>query len=357
MPHVELRSLSKHFGGSTVFDDFNLRIEKGEFLTLLGPSGCGKTTILGIIAGLEDATSGDVLIDGVRANEKIPIERNVAMVFQNYALYPNMSVAQNIGFPLKLQKMDKKEIRRRVATVVGQLDLVAHVDKKPRQLSGGQQQRVALGRAMVREPQLFLFDEPFSNLDAMLRIRMRAQVKQLHEQLGVTSIFVTHDQEEALSLSDRIAVMFEGVVHQLGTPAEIYGRPANRRVAEFIGSPRIGMLEGRVESRGDDVVYRVGDADFPLPPAVAARLVQHDAPTLIGVRAENVHLGDTGVPCRVEIVQPVGPVSQVTVAWDGGSLSALTPGISSLTAGDRVYVTLDSDNLHLFDRASGDRLA
>ena len=239
MPHIALRNVSKSYGPVEVCRDINLDVANGEFVTLLGSSGCGKTTILNMIAGLDEVSAGDILMDGRRVNDLEPIDRDVAMVFQNYALYPHMTVARNIGFTLKLKGVPEAEIAARVKAAAEALDLAHLLDRYPAQLSGGQQQRVAIGRAIVRAPKVFLFDEPFSNLDAALRHRMRAEVKELHARLGVTSIFVTHDQEEALSISDRIAILRKGVVEQYGTPEEIYAAPATTYVARFIGNPQI----------------------------------------------------------------------------------------------------------------------
>ena len=254
MTRIELIDIVKKYGGVNACDGVDLLIEDREFVTLLGPSGCGKSTTLNLIAGLDDVTSGAILMDGKRVNELTPYQRDVAMVFQQYALYPHMTVAENIGFTLRLRKRPKSEIRERVQRVAELLELTALLDRLPRELSGGQQQRVAIGRAVIREPGVFLFDEPFSNLDAALRIRMRSEVRQLHDRLGVTSVFVTHDQEEAMSISDRIAVMRLGKVEQFGTPEEVYSAPVSKYVAEFVGSPRMNMLEGNLLRDGDDAV-------------------------------------------------------------------------------------------------------
>src|SRR5882672_8132859 len=249
MADIQLRQITKRFGPVEVCRGIDLDIADGEFVTLLGPSGCGKTTTLHLIAGLEDPTSGEIVMGGQSVNFLTPFERDVAMVFQNYALYPHMSVAENIGFTLKL---------RGVATIAEMLELSAVLARLPAQLSGGQQQRVAIGRAMIRQPQVYLFDEPFSNLDAALRVRMRSEIKLLHQQLRVTSVFVTHDQEEALSISDRVAVMREGRIEQFGTPEEIYVRPMTQYVARFIGTPQIDFLAGQITAGEDGVVFRVG---------------------------------------------------------------------------------------------------
>jgi len=349
---VELRSVSKSFGQHPVCRDINLAVGDGEFVTLLGSSGCGKTTTLNIIAGLEDASAGDILMNGQRVNELSPVQRDVAMVFQSYALYPHMTVAQNIGFTLKMRKLQAAEIRARVERVAQSLELSALLTRLPAQLSGGQQQRVAIGRALVREPRVFLFDEPFSNLDAGLRVRMRGEVKELHQRLGVTSIFVTHDQEEAMSISDRIAVMNQGVIEQFGTPEEIYNRPATRYVASFIGNPRIELYAGRMEQTQGGMACRIGAVAVPMNGRVAAGGPDVD----VGVRPEHVRIGDRGFPAIVRLVQPVGPATHVTLDWEGGSLTASVPGFVRLDHGSAVKAEIDPAHLLVFDRNTGKRL-
>jgi len=358
MAEVELRAVSKNFGKVAVCKGVDLQVADGEFVTLLGPSGCGKTTTLNLIAGLEDASAGDILIGGRRVNDLTPFERDVAMVFQNYALYPHMTVAQNIGFTLRLRGIAREEMGKRVAAVAELLELGPVLGRLPAQLSGGQQQRVALGRAIIRQPQLFLFDEPFSNLDAGLRIKMRAEVKELHQRLRVTSIFVTHDQEEALSLSDRIAVMREGRVEQFGTPEEVYARPLSKYVARFIGSPPLEFLPGRVESEGGMPVFRVGAAAFPLSLRTAQRLVQSGQNCALGVRPEHVLLGSSGIRAAVRLAQPVGPATFVTLSWEGGELTARVPGMATFAAGSAVHFQVDrEDHLMFFDDHQGRRMA
>ncbi len=261
-------------------------------MTLLGPSGCGKTTTLNIIAGLEEVTSGEVRIGGRAVNDLGPFERDVAMVFQNYALYPHMTVAENIGFTLRLRKRPREEIRARVGQVAATLELEHLLERLPRELSGGQQQRVALGRALIREPAVFLFDEPFSNLDAALRVRMRSEIKELHQRLRVTSVFVTHDQEEAMSISDRVAIMRAGRVEQVGTPEEVYARPVSTYVARFVGSPQMELLSGELLRTDGSARYHVGEVSFPVPPGVAAH--PHRCPGGHGHQARAHHAGRRG---------------------------------------------------------------
>ena len=352
MADVQLAQVTKRFGAVTAVDAVDLQIADGEFVTLLGPSGCGKTTTLNMIAGLEELTSGEIRMGGRVVNDLSPFERDVAMVFQNYALYPHMTVGENIGFTLRLRKRPKEEIRERVGRVAETLELTALLDRLPRELSGGQQQRVALGRAVIREPAVFLFDEPFSNLDAALRIKMRGEIKELHQRLGVTSVFVTHDQEEALSISDRIAVYRAGRIEQVGTPEEVYARPASRYVARFIGSPQMDILAGELVAAPDGSPgYRLGGAVFPAPTGLDVT-----GPVDLGIRPEHVHLGAEGVPARVRVVQPIGPATHVTVEWDGGTVTARVGGIARYAPNDGVHVAFDPAGMVFFDRETGRRV-
>ncbi len=358
MATVELIDIVKQFGGINACDGVNLSIQDKAFVTLLGPSGCGKSTTLNLIAGLDDATSGDILMDGSRVNDFSPYERDVAMVFQQYALYPHMTVAENIGFTLRLRKRPKAEIRERVAGVADLLELTELLKRLPRELSGGQQQRVAIGRAVIREPKVFLFDEPFSNLDAALRVRMRTEVRELHQRLGATSIFVTHDQEEAMSISDQIAVMRSGKVEQFGTPEDVYARPASKYVAQFIGSPRMDIFEGSLTRNGERVAYTVGSLSFPLPDNIAASLSRMTRAIDLGVRSEHVQISSEGTTASVRIVQPIGPETHVTVGWPDNSqtLTSRVPGIARFAPGDQVFVSLAPRGLLFFDRETGDRV-
>jgi len=352
MATLELVNVVKKFGDFTAVDSFNLRVEEGEFVTLLGPSGCGKTTLLNTIAGLEDATSGEILINGEVVNELGPFERDVAMVFQNYALYPHMTVEENIGFSMRLRKRSGDEIARRVRKVASMLELEQLLHRLPRELSGGQQQRVAIGRAVIREPSIFLFDEPFSNLDAALRMKTRGEIKELHQRLGVTSIFVTHDQEEALSLSDRVAVLRAGKLEQYGSPEEIYSKPATKYVARFIGSPQMDIFTGDFIKSGDEICYRIGEASVPL----LAKVKPPIQPVDMGVRPEYVILGKKGFKATVRLVQPVGPFTYVTVDWQGGSVTARVNGVSHLRPKETVKVEFEPEGLLFFDRETEKRV-
>jgi len=355
MADVELVKVTKLFGGVTACSDVDLRIDDGEFVTLLGPSGCGKTTTLNIIAGLDEASSGEVRIGGRAVDGLGPFERDVAMVFQSYALYPHMTVAENIGFTLRLRKRPKAEIAARVGAVAETLELGSLLQRLPRELSGGQQQRVALGRALIREPAVFLFDEPFSNLDASLRVRMRGEIKELHQRLGVTSAFVTHDQEEAMSISDRVAIMRLGRIEQVGTPEDVYARPRSTYVARFVGSPQMDILQGVFRREDGQTRYHVGAAAFNVPGSIADDVSGRDVD--LGIRPEHVRVGQGGVAATVRVVQPLGPVTIVTLGWDGGTITARLPGIKRLEAGQTASLELDPAGILLFDRESGRLLA
>lgn len=351
MATLELIHVVKKFGDFTAINDVSLRVEEGEFVTLLGPSGCGKSTLLNMISGLEDVTEGEIQMNGKMVNQLGPYERDVAMVFQNYALYPHMTVEENIGFSMRLRKRPKEEITKRVKSVANMLELDHLLHRLPRELSGGQQQRVAIGRAVIREPSIFLFDEPFSNLDAALRVKTRGEIKELHQRLGVTSIFVTHDQEEALSLSDHIAVLSAGRLEQQGTPEEIYSKPTSKYVARFIGSPQMDIFSGEFATVEGRPVYRIGEALIPLPKALAPP----DQPMDMGVRPEYVYLGDKGFQASVRLVQPVGPFTYVTVDWQGGSVTARVNGVSHLKVKEILRVEFDPEGLLFFDRQSEKR--
>jgi len=353
MAEVELVGVTKRYpGGVEAVSSVDLRVPDGEFVTLLGPSGCGKSTTLSLIAGLDEVTDGEIRMDGRAVNDLTPVERDVAMVFQSYALYPHMTVAENIGFTMRLRKRPKAEIRERVRAVAESLELTPLLDRLPRELSGGQQQRVALGRAVIRQPRLFLFDEPFSNLDAALRIRMRSEVKQLHQRLGITSIFVTHDQEEAMSVSDRIAIMRAGRIEQVGTPEEVYARPASTYVARFIGSPQMDILPGEIERDAGQAYFRVGGERFAIPDAVMpdGRAVD------LGIRPEHVLVEASGVPATVVVAQPIGPSTYVTLRWDGGDLTTRLPGMVRLEPETVQHVRLQPDGILWFDRETGRRV-
>ena len=360
---VRLDRVSRRYGKVTVLDELSIDLPAGKFITLLGPSGCGKTTTLSLIAGLDMPDGGAIFLGDQDITRVPPNERGMAIVFQNYALYPHMSVYGNIAFSLKLLHVHKREIKQRVKEIAQMLAIDHLLDRKPGQLSGGQQQRVAIGRAMVKEPRVFLLDEPFSNLDAALRSRMRTEVKRLHLSLGTTSIFVTHDQEEAMALSDLIAVMSEGKVVQYGSQDEIYNRPANTYVATFIGKPRMSLIQGRLDRRGEDVDFVAPDIHLTLGNAAQIGLLDGDWPDVqVGLRAEHVTIGpseqDTGMSfkAQVELLEPTGSDTFVELAVGGTTVSARVAPDLPLAIGERVVVQVKAGSVHVFDSASTRRI-
>ncbi|NJN19132.1 MAG: ABC transporter ATP-binding protein [Oscillochloris sp.] len=362
MSRVELRGLSKSFGPVQAVRDVSLDISDHAFVTLLGPSGCGKTTTLNMTAGLEAVSSGDVLLDGVPITGWAPHERGMAMVFQNYALYPHMNVFDNIGFALKLQRRPRAEIERRVRATAEALELGALLERRISQLSGGQQQRVALARAMVKEPQVFLFDEPLSNLDAALRTRMRIEIKRLHQQLRTTSIFVTHDQEEAMILSDFIAVMRDGVVVQYGPADEVYRRPAHHYVATFIGKPRMGIVTGRLRTSGEVAEFTAAGLQMRWRDPAILVLGPGDREVLLGVRAEDARIvarvdqDEAGFDGAVELLEPLGSDTFVEVGRGEHRLTARVEPDKAPRLAEPVRLRLPWNRLHLFDAATEQRI-
>jgi ABC-type sugar transport system ATPase subunit len=355
MGEVVLRHLTKNFGDVVAVNDVSLRVEDGEFLVLLGPSGCGKSTILRLIAGLEDATAGEIAIGGTLVNFVDPVKRNVAMVFQNYALYPHMTVFKNVAFPLQMAKQPKDAIRESVNRAAGILELEALLDRYPDQLSGGQRQRVALARAIVREPAAFLMDEPLSNLDALLRVQTRAELMRLHQRLGTTTLYVTHDQVEAMTMGHRIAVMQHGVIQQLGVPDEVYSRPTNVFVATFIGSPPMNLLPGHLERDGG-WRFRGEGLLLPLDPAVLgaeeAALERAAGNVQLGVRPEDVRVGapgDEGIAGSVQLLEPVGSDLFLSVEAAGATLQVRTPPETQVAQGDNITLTFNPGRSHVFD--------
>jgi multiple sugar transport system ATP-binding protein len=357
LPSVSIRNVSKIYArGQKAVDGVSLDIADAELLVLVGPSGCGKSTLLRMVAGLEEISSGEVRIGERIVNDVPPKDRDVAMVFQNYALYPHMTVRENLAFGLLRRKVPRPDVDRRVREVAEMLGIDRYLDRRPRELSGGERQRVALGRAMVREPQVFLFDEPLSNLDAQLRVQMRAEIKRLHHRLRGTMIYVTHDQVEAMTLGDRIAVLRAGVLQQVADPATLYNQPANAFVARFIGSPPINLFEATVEAKGaDGAVLRSGEVSLPLPASLAVAARGHAGrPVWVGVRPEHIVLArdaeEGAFGGRVDVREPLG--NEVLVHWGTplGDLVARIPGQEAPQEGETHRLALAFDRLLLFDR-------
>jgi len=360
MAQVTIRHLNKQFDQIDAVKDVNINIHDKEFVVLVGPSGCGKTTTLRMIAGLESITSGKIMIGDVIVNELPPMDRDIAMVFQNYALYPHMSVYDNMAFGLKMRGLDRAEIAKRVRAAAEILGIQDHLTRKPRQLSGGQQQRVALGRAIVRSPQVFLFDEPLSNLDASLRVQMRVELKKIHDRLGTTAIYVTHDQVEAMTLGDRVVVMKDGVVQQMGEPLELYNAPANRFVAGFIGSPgmnfatvRLGEAEGALWVENEAIRIKV-------PSQIATRLRGHmDEWAVLGIRpkdlrvASNTDTADLSFEVEIEVVEKLGSEILLDVRAGASAMVAAVEPTIRAKVHDRLRLAVDVNRLHFFDHRSG----
>ena len=361
MAEVLLKNLSKIYdGGTKVVNDVNFTVNDKEFVVLVGPSGCGKTTTLRMIAGLEEITSGEIYIDGKLVNNLPPKDRDIAMVFQNYALYPHMTVFENMAFGLKLKKVDKKEIEIRIKDAAKILGLEDYLNRKPKALSGGQRQRVAVGRAIVRKPKVFLFDEPLSNLDAKLRVQMRTEISKLHKQLGATMIYVTHDQTEAMTMGDRIAIMKDGVLNQIDAPMNLYNKPNNQFVAGFIGSPAMNFVDGRIEK--SDKTYFILDGlkqKIELGQKYISILNKYlDKEIKVGIRPENILLSEdkssiNSIPVKLEIVEPMGNEilyyftlqdTQITVRGNPNQL---------FNVDDSLSLIIDENKMHFFDKENG----
>ena len=357
MPRLVLKDVRKIIQGAVIVERLNLAVEDGEFLVILGPSGCGKSTTLNMIAGLEEPTEGEIHIRGREVTHLPPKERKIAMVFQNYALYPHMTVAQNLGFGLKMAKTPRDEIARQVTSVAQMLGIEGLLERKPRQISGGQRQRVAVGRALVRNPDLFLFDEPLSNLDAKLRGQMRVELKQLHERLEATTVYVTHDQTEAMTMASRIVVMRAGIIQQVGSPLEIYDRPRNRFVAEFVGSPTMNFIECGIV-RETSAAYAVGQAFRTRLPAGQGSEVDHGATAafVLGIRPEDIALHEPGpadpaaglFPAEIAAVEPLGNATYVTLKLGQQLLTAVVSATHVYRVHDVPRISFDSNKVHLF---------
>ena len=352
MASVEIVNVRKAFGATQILHEVSVPIADGEFVVLVGPSGCGKSTLLRMVAGLENITAGEIRIGERVVNSLPPKARDVAMVFQNYALYPHMTVAANMGFSLKLRGTDQKEIKTRVDKAASILGLDQLLERYPRQLSGGQRQRVAMGRAIVRDPQVFLFDEPLSNLDAKLRVAMRSEIKELHQRLRTTTVYVTHDQIEAMTMADKIVVMNEGRVEQMGAPLALYDRPDNLFVAGFIGSPAMNFIKGHIESNGAQTFVSDGGARLKLD-----RMIDHKgARMVLGIRPEHLAVNPDGVEAEVVVVEPTGSEILAILRLGGQDLQCLFRERIMLSPGQKIRIAPQPGMIHLFDEASGQRI-
>ena len=364
MAGISLRGINKTYPGNvTAVHDFNLEIEDKEFIVLVGPSGCGKSTTLRMIAGLEDITAGELYIGDMPCNDVAPKDRDIAMVFQNYALYPHMSVYKNMAFGLRLRKLPKAEIDAKVRAAANILGIEHLLERKPKALSGGERQRVALGRAMVRNPAAFLLDEPLSNLDAKLRTSMRTELAKLHKRLDTTFVYVTHDQVEAMTMGDRIVVMNNGLIQQVDTPQNIYDNPCNLFVAGFIGTPPMNLMDGIVVKNGEQYAVCIGENYLPVRPDRIARekIAPYEGnPVVFGIRPENLHLdadymqrpGAGAISADVELVEPMGSEVYVYCVCDGKRMIAKVPPHSVVKAGERINIAADCSRVHLFDKAT-----
>jgi multiple sugar transport system ATP-binding protein len=353
MASVAIRDVRKAFGSTTVIHGVDIAIVDGEFVVLVGPSGCGKSTLLRMIAGLENITSGEIHIGDRLVNDLPPKERDVAMVFQNYALYPHMTVAANMAFSLKLRGAPQTEIDTRVKRAADILGLGPYLQRFPRQLSGGQRQRVAMGRAIVRDPQVFLFDEPLSNLDAKLRVQMRTEIKELHQRLKTTTVYVTHDQIEAMTMADKIVVMHDGLVEQIGAPLELYDKPKNLFVAGFIGSPAMNFLKGAVRLNGKMEFEVPSGARLPLAAVPAG---SDGRAAIYGVRPEHFVIADDGAEAAIQVIEPTGAEIQVVAKLGGEEIIAVFRERYQFKPGDKIRLKPDPKLVHLFDETSGQRL-
>ncbi|MGI6732210.1 MAG: ABC transporter ATP-binding protein [Anaerovoracaceae bacterium] len=355
MANILLKNIRKVYtGGVVAVHDFSLEIQDKEFIVLVGPSGCGKSTTLRMIAGLEEITDGELYIRNKLVNDVPPKDRDIAMVFQNYALYPHMTVYNNMAFGLTLRKMPKKQIKERVHEAAKILDIEHLLDRKPKALSGGQRQRVALGRAMVRDPEVFLLDEPLSNLDAKLRTQMRTEIIKLHKRLGTTFIYVTHDQTEAMTMGDRIVVMKDGWIQQVDTPQNIYNHPHNLFVAGFIGSPQMNFINGVIKKEGSRFAVNIGDNQIVLPEERNVSLANYqDKEIILGVRPETIQLSDdkdSGIRTRIDIIELMGSEMYLYCDLNGSKITVRTPVMENLKSDTTVNLTFNPNKLHLFDK-------
>jgi len=355
MGSVTVRQVRKNYGDMEVIHGLDLEIADGTFVVLLGPSGCGKSTLLRMIAGLEQITSGEISIGGRVVNDLHPKDRNIAMVFQNYALYAHMKVSENMAFSMRLKKVPEAEIEKKVSWAAEILNLVPYLNRQPKQLSGGQRQRVAMGRAIVRDPSVFLFDEPLSNLDAKLRVQMRTEIKELHQRLKTTTVYVTHDQIEAMTMADIIVILRDGYIEQIGRPMDVYDKPANLFVAEFIGSPGINLVRGEVAAENGAPVLRADGIALPLPPAAKVAAGQK---IVYGIRPEHLtpSPNGSGIPVKVSVVEPTGPEMHIYTDLAGVEVCAVSRDHLDYGPGQDIRLSPMLDQVHLFDQDTGKAL-
>jgi multiple sugar transport system ATP-binding protein len=361
MAEVLLKNVSKIYdSGNKVVTGANFKVDDKEFVVLVGPSGCGKTTTLRMIAGLEDITSGEIFIDGKLVNNLPPKDRDIAMVFQNYALYPHMTVFENMAFGLKLKKVDKKEIEIRVKEAAKILSLEEYLNRKPKALSGGQRQRVAVGRAIVRKPKVFLFDEPLSNLDAKLRVQMRTEISKLHKQLGATMIYVTHDQTEAMTMGDRIVIMKDGVINQVDTPLNLYNKPVNQFVAGFIGSPAMNFLSGMISEK-NDLIFTSNNSElkFNFSPEQKSYLKEYVGQEVVaGIRPEDISIENTTgksieLECVLDVIEPMGNETFIYFELEKIQFIARVKPLHELKVGGKIKLYINQEKIYLFDTKTG----
>ncbi|MDD0810133.1 sn-glycerol-3-phosphate ABC transporter ATP-binding protein UgpC [Curvibacter sp. RS43] len=353
MAAVSLQNIEKYFGKVQIIQGVSFDIADGEFVVMVGPSGCGKSTLLRMVAGLEPISAGELLIDGRVVNELDSKDRDIAMVFQSYALYPHMTVGENMAFSLKLRKADAALTAQRVQDAARILNLDSLLHRYPRELSGGQRQRVAMGRAIVRDPKVFLFDEPLSNLDAKLRVAMRAEIKALHQRLKTTTIYVTHDQIEAMTMADRIVVMHDGLVEQIGTPLDLFDRPRNLFVAQFIGSPAMNVLAGTLQQEGGQAWVEAEGQRWPVAPVAGAQSGQR---VHYGVRPGDMHLAEQGVQARVVVVEPTGAETELLLQVGDARVVLVMHGRTEVRPDDLVHLAISAPKAHVFDGNTGLRL-
>ena len=354
MAEVTIRDLKKSYDDLQVLHGLDIDIHDGEFVVLVGPSGCGKSTLLRMIAGLESISGGSIHINERLVNNLPPAERDIAMVFQNYALYPHKTVRGNISFSLRMKGLSKNDIEDRVQKAAEILGLLPYLDRYPRALSGGQRQRVAMGRAIVRDPQVFLFDEPLSNLDAKLRVQMRTEIRELHQRLKTTTIYVTHDQIEAMTMADKIVVLQNGVIEQIGSPLDLYDNPANQFVAGFIGSPAMNFFTGDVEVHENKLVARLNSGTLPLN---ETKHISAGQKIKIGIRPENLIITDSGISATASVIEPTGPETHVVLRdIEGSEITLVSRERRNFKVGEKLHLTVKPSNMHIFDSENGNSI-